>query len=113
MISGQVKLRVGERCNQGDDTSKVLLNTIHPPLEMSQKAETDVLEELFGGSDDENEVVMKIEEEFVENKKKTPIGRTKVTRKKSLEDSNEELVEELDGIFLLKKNKFSNFVLFL
>lgn len=66
---------------------------------MSQKDESDVLEELFGGSDEENEVAVKIEEAIEEIKTKTPI---KVTRKKSLEE--EEVVEELDGTFTILIN---------
>lgn len=62
---------------------------------MSQNDDSDVLEELFGGSEgEENE---KLDNEIEENKKKTPNGRTKLARKKSQSQDDEEVVEELDG----------------
>ena len=75
---------------------------------MSQKDESEVLEELFGASDDENEN-LKLEEESEEieelkTKTKTAAQRTKMTRKKTSEDSSEEEgggSAEVDGNWLL------------
>ena len=67
---------------------------------MSQKDESEVLDELFGASDGENEVAMEIAEEFdEENKRKKGAGRSKGIKKKSSEDLNEEVEgsEEVDG----------------
>ena len=72
---------------------------------MSQKDESEVLEELFGASEDENEN-LKLEEEIEElkTKTKTAAQRTKMTRKKTSEDSSEEEgggSAEVDGNWLL------------
>lgn len=66
---------------------------------MSQKDESEVLDELFGDSDGEADVSMKIDEEIDENYTKETPKKPRGTRKKSSEDLNEEIEgsQEVDG----------------